>query len=95
MILEHRFVLADFVHVDDAGHRHVYEAGRSYPMRPAVAHAAAKRDLVAHYKPPRWMQPSITTPAEVLTEAEVTVAEAELQALEQHAVEPVRPAPTE
>ncbi len=39
------------------------------------------------------MQPSITRPAKVLTEAEVTVAEAELQALEQHAVEPVRPAP--
>ncbi len=41
------------------------------------------------------MQPSITRPAKVLTEAEVTVAEAELQALEQHAVEPVRPAPME
>ena len=94
MILEHRFVLADFVHVDDADRRHVYEAGRSYPMRPAVAHAAAKRDLVAHHKPANWTAPSILTPPEVLTEIEVAAAAAELEALERHAAEPARPAPT-
>jgi hypothetical protein len=92
MILEHRFVLADFVHVDDAGHRHVYEAGRSYPMRPAVAHAAAKRDLVAHHKPPNWTAPSILTPPQLLSGDEVAAAAAELEALDRHGVEAVRPA---
>ena len=95
MAAEHRFVLADFVHVDDADRRHVYEAGRSHPMRPAVAHAAAKRDLVAHNKPASWTAPSILTPPEALGEQEVATAAAELEALERHATEPVRPVPTE
>ena len=94
MMLEHRFVLADFEYLDAAGHWHVYEAGRSYPMRPPVAHAAAKRDLVAHHKPPNWTAPSILTPPEALTETEIATAAAELEALDRHAVEPVRPAPT-
>jgi hypothetical protein len=63
MILEHRFVLADFTFLDAAGCRHVYEAGQSYSMPLAIAHAAAKRDLVSCHKPPYWTQPGITTPA--------------------------------
>jgi hypothetical protein len=62
-------------------------------MRPAVAHAAAKRDLVARHKPTNWTAPSILTPPEVLTETEVAAAAAELDALERHGVEPVRLAP--
>ncbi len=87
MILEHRFVLTDIEYLDAAGRRHVYEAGRSYSMRPAVAHAAAKRDLVAHHKPANWTAPSILTPPEVLSEIEVAAAAAELEALDRHAVE--------
>ena len=64
-------------------------------MRPAVAHAAAKRDLVAHHKPANWTAPSILTPPEALSETEIAEAEAELETLERHAVEPVRPMPTE
>ena len=48
MIVEHRFVLADFISPAGNGTKR-YEAGRSYPMPPAVAHAVAKRDLVSHY----------------------------------------------
>ncbi|MDQ3929490.1 MAG: hypothetical protein M3328_10130, partial [Chloroflexota bacterium] len=61
--MEHRFVLADFEHLDAAGDRHVYEAGRSYSMPPAIAHAAARRDLVSDHKPPHWTRLGITTPA--------------------------------
>ena len=63
MILEHRFVLADFTLLDAAGCRHVYEAGRSYSMPPAIAHAAARRDLVSCQKPPHRTRLGITTPA--------------------------------
>ncbi len=94
MVLEHRFVLVDFTCPAGNGTKR-YEAGRSYPMPPAVAHAAVKRNLVAHHRPPHWTRPSITTPAEVLTGHEIAAAAAELDALEQHAAEPVRPAPTE
>ena len=88
-------MLAEYIHVDHAGSRHVYEVGRSYPIRAAVAHAAAKRDLVAHHKPASWAAPSILTPPEILSEAEVMAAAAELEALKRHAIEPLRPAPTE
>jgi hypothetical protein len=43
---EHRFVLSDFTRPAPGGFR-LYEAGRSYPMPPALAHVAAKRDLRA------------------------------------------------
>ena len=89
MILEHRFVLADFTLMDAAGRRPIYEAGWSYSMPPAIAHAAAMRDVVSDHKPPHWTQPSITTPAEILTDAELAAAAAELNALKRHAVEPV------
>ncbi len=83
---EHRFVLADFTCPTPGGFR-LYEAGRSYPMSPALAHAAAKRDLVAHHKPPRWTPPSILSQPVVITAAEIAEAEAELVVLEQHAAE--------
>src|ERR671938_1834779 len=83
---EHRFVLSDFTRPAPDGFR-LYEAGRSYPMPPALAHAAAKRDLVARHKPPRWSEPSILSRPVAITAAEIAEAEAELQALERHAVE--------
>ena len=87
MVFEHRFVLVNFTSPAGIGRRR-YEAGRSYPtMPPAVAHAAAKRDLVSHHKPARWSAPSLFTPSEVLTEAEIAAAGAELEALARHAVE--------
>ena len=41
-------------------------------MPPALAHAAAKRDLVAAQRPVDWEPPSILSPPEVLTEAEIS-----------------------
>ena len=57
----------------------------------ALAHAAAKRDLVAAQRPVDWEPPSILRPPEVLTEAELAAAEAELRALQRHAFEVVDP----
>jgi hypothetical protein len=62
-------------------------------MPRALAHAAAKRDLVAVDLPIDWEPPSILRPAEVLTEAELAAAEAELKALQRHAFEIVHPEP--
>jgi hypothetical protein len=43
-----RFVLVDFRYTSDPlGHIRLYEAGNTYDMPPTLAHAAAKRDLVA------------------------------------------------
>ena len=83
---EPRFVLSDFTCLTPKGVR-LYEAGHSYPMSPALAHAAAKRDLVAHRKPTRWTPPSILAVPVAITAAEIAEAEAELQTLEQHAAE--------
>jgi hypothetical protein len=58
-------------------------------MLPAVAHTAAKRDLVVHHKPPHWTPPSLFKTPETLTAMEIVEAEAELQALEYHAAEPL------
>ena len=44
---ERRFVLADFTYMSRAGYLRLYEAGRAYLLPRAVAHAAAKRGLVA------------------------------------------------
>jgi hypothetical protein len=83
---EPRFVLSDFTCLTPRGVR-LYEAGHSYPMFPALAHAAAKSDLVAHRKPPHWMPPSILVLPVAITAEEIAAAEGELQALEQHAAE--------
>jgi hypothetical protein len=73
------------------GHVRFYEAGNAYDMPRALAHAAAKRDLVAIERPVDWEPPSILRPPEVLTESELAEAEAELKALQRHAVEIVDP----
>jgi len=84
---ERRFVLVDFTLMSRAGCLRLYEAGRAYAMPRAVAHAATKRDLVANCRPRIWSPPSMFRRPEVLTEAEVVEAEAELNALRRHAVE--------
>jgi hypothetical protein len=87
---ERRFVLADFAHVTTECLR-VYEAGNTYTMPRAVAHAAAKRELVARERPTDWSPPSILRLPEVLTEADVVEAEKELRALQRHALEVIDP----
>ena len=69
------------------GHVRFYEAGNSYDMPRALAHAAAKRELIAVEQPAGWTPPSILRPPEVLTEWELVEAEAELKALQRHALE--------
>jgi hypothetical protein len=50
-----RFVLVDFRYTNNAvGHVRLYEAGNTYDMSRALAHAAAKRDLVAIQRPVDW-----------------------------------------
>ena len=88
---ERRFVLVDFTHMSRAGCLRLYEAGRGYTLPRAVAHAATKRELVAMHRPAGWVPPSMFRQPEVLTEAEVVEAEAELRALQRHALEVVDP----
>ena len=89
---ERRFVLVDFRYTSDVvGHIRLYEAGNTYDMPRALAHAAAKRELIAVGQPVDWTPPSILRPPEVLTEAELATAEAELKALQRHAFEIVDP----
>jgi hypothetical protein len=76
-----------FVHINSAGCLSLYEASETYTMPRAVAHAAAKRGLVARARPPDWSPPSILKPPEFLTQADVFEAEAELRALQRHALE--------
>jgi hypothetical protein len=85
---ERRFVLVDFRYTSDPlGHVRFYEAGNSYDMPRALAHAAAKRELVAIELPAGWTPPSILRPPEVLAESELVDADAELKALQRHAFE--------
>ena len=87
---ERRFV--DFRYTSDPlGHVRFYEAGNSYDMPRALAHAAAKRELVALEQPVGWTPPSTLRPPQVLTEMELVEAEAELKALQRHAFEIVDP----
>jgi hypothetical protein len=89
---ERRFVLVDFRYTSDVvGHIRLYQAGNTYDMPRALAHAAAKRELVAVQQPADWTPPSILRPPEVLTESELVEAEAELKALQRHALEIVDP----
>ena len=89
---QRRFVLVDFRYTSDVvGHIRLYEAGNIYDMPRALAHAAAKRELVAVQRPVDWEPPSIVRLPEVLTESELTEAEAELKALQRHAFEIVNP----
>jgi hypothetical protein len=88
---ERRFVLADFTHMNRAGCLRLFEAGHTYALARAIAHAATKRELVAKQRPSHWTAPSMFRRPEVLTEAEVIEAEAELTALQRHALEVVHP----
>lgn len=67
---ERRFVLVDFTHLNHASHLQLYEAGRTYVLTRAVAHAATRRELVAKQRSPGWTSPSMFRPPEVLTDAE-------------------------
>jgi hypothetical protein len=92
----HRFVLVDFRYTNDVvGRIRLYEAGNTHDMPRALAHAAAKRELVAVERPVDWEPPSIFRSPEVLTELELTEAEAELKALQRHAFEIAHPEPRE
>jgi hypothetical protein len=88
---ERRFVLVDFMHKTKTGRLRLYEAGRAYTLSRAIAHAATKRELVAKQRPPYWMPPSMFRPPEALTDLEVIEAEAELKALQRHALEVIDP----
>jgi hypothetical protein len=69
---ERRFALVDFTYRGKRGRLRFHEAGHTYALPRAVAHAATKRELVAKQRPPHWTPPSIFRPPEVLTEVEVT-----------------------
>jgi hypothetical protein len=57
---ERMFVLVDFGYTSDVvGHTRLYEAGKTYDMPRALAHAAAMRELVALEQPADWEPPSI------------------------------------
>lgn len=88
---ERRFVLADFTHMDRAGVLRLYEAGQTYALSRAIAHAATRRELVAKQRPASWMPPNMFQFPMVLTEAEVIEAEEELKALQRHAFAIVDP----
>jgi hypothetical protein len=88
---ERRFALVDFTHMSRVACLRLYEAGHTYALTRAVAHAATKRELVAKQRPAGWTPPSMFKLPEVLTEAEVIEAEAELKALRRHALEVVDP----
>jgi hypothetical protein len=81
------FVLVDFRYTSDVlGHIRLYEAGNTYDIPRALAHAAAKRELIALEQPVDWTPPSILRLPEVVTESELAEAEAELKALQRHAL---------
>jgi hypothetical protein len=88
---ERRFALVDFTHMSREGSLRLYEAGRTYTLPRAIAHAATKRELVAKQRPAGWTPPGMFRQPETLTEAEVIEAEAELKALRRHALAVVDP----
>jgi hypothetical protein len=88
---ERRFTLVDFTLRTKTGRLRLYEAGHTYSLPRAVAHAATKRELVAEQRPSHWASPSIFRSTEALSEAEVSEAEAELKALQRHPLELVDP----
>jgi hypothetical protein len=88
---ERRFVLVDFTRMNGTGCFRLYEAGHTYALPRAIAHAATKRELVSKQRPPGWVPPNMFQLPNVLTESEVIEAEAELKALQRHALEVVDP----
>jgi hypothetical protein len=89
---ERRFVLVDFRYTSDAvGHIRLYEAGNTCDMLRALAHAAAKRKLVAVERVVDWQPPNILRSAEVVSESKLAEPQAELKALQRHTFEIVEP----
>jgi hypothetical protein len=88
---ERRFALVDFTHMNRAGCLRLYEAGHTYALSRAIAHAASKRELVAKQRPSGWTPPGMFRQPEVLAGAEVIEAGAELRALRRHALAVVDP----
>ena len=88
---ERRFVIVDFTYMSREGVLRLYEAGRTYAFSQAMAHAATTREFIAKQRPSDWISPSIFQLPKVLTEAEVIEAQAELKALQRHALEVVDP----
>ena len=76
--------------MDREGVLRLYEAGRTYALSRAIAHAATKRELVAKQRPADWMPPLFQFPKR-LTGAEVIEAEEESKALQRHAFAIVDP----
>ena len=58
---ERRFILVDFTYMDRAGVLQLYEAGRTYALSRAIAHAATKRELVAKQRPAEWEPPNMVS----------------------------------
>jgi len=56
---ERKFVLVDFTHMSRAGCLRLYEAGHTYALPRAIAHAATKRELVAMQRPAGWTPPGM------------------------------------
>ncbi len=77
---ERRFVLLDFTHMSREGCVRLYEAGHTYTLAAALAHAASKRELVAKERPANWIPPDMFRLPEVLTQAAMDIAEAEAEA---------------
>ena len=48
---ERRFVLVNFTHMNRVDYLRLYEAGHTYTLPRAVAHAASKRGLIASSGP--------------------------------------------
>jgi hypothetical protein len=48
---ERRFALVDFTHMSCVACLRLYEAGCTYALTRAVAHAATKRELIAKQRP--------------------------------------------
>ena len=71
-------MLVNFTHMNSVGCLRLYEAGKTYTLPRAVAHAAAKRGLVARERPADWSPPSILKLLEALTEADVVEADCAL-----------------
>ena len=88
---ERKFVLVDFTHMGRAGFLRLYEAGHTYTLPRAIAHAATKRGLVAKDGPLHRTPPGMFRPPEALPQAEVVEAAAELRAMQRHALEMVDP----
>jgi len=88
---ERRFVLADFTYMDRAGVLRLYEAGRTYRLSRAIAHAATKRELIAKQRPAEWMPPNMFQFPKRLIEAEGIEAEEELNAPQGYAFAIVDP----